>query len=46
MFFYLSFLQNLGLLLFGVEPSKTLNGAFYFSFQNTVKPGKLTVVHV
>ena len=45
-FFYSYFLQKFGLSLFGEEPSRTLNGAFYFSFPNTVKPGKLTSVHL
>ena len=45
-FFYSRFLQKYGLPLFGVEPSRALNGAFYFNFPNTVKSGKLTLVHV
>ena len=39
-FLYACFLQRFGLYLFDVEPSRTLNGSLYFSFLNTVKPGK------
>ena len=34
------FLQKFSLKLFDVEPSRTLNGAFCFSFPNTVNPVK------
>ena len=40
LYFYTYFIQKVALLLFGVEPSRTLNGAFYFSLSNTVKQGK------
>ena len=39
-FLYSCFLQNVGLFLFDVETSRTLNKTFYLSFPNTVKPGK------
>ena len=39
-FFNSDFLQKFSLKLFDVEPSRTLNGALYFSFPNTVKPVK------
>ena len=36
-FLYSCFLQKFGLWLSDVEPSRTLNAAFYFSFPNTVQ---------
>ena len=39
-FLYLCFLQKLYLESLDVEPSRTLNGAIYFSFPNTVKTGQ------
>ena len=35
---YSCFLQKFSLYLPDVEPSRSFNGAFYFSFSNTIKP--------
>ena len=45
-FLYSCSLQKFDLLLFDVELSRTLNGAFIFTFSNTLKTGKSTPVHI